>query len=93
MKLSYETLGNLANDHCQRVIDNMSHEELIKYAKDQMVASFFFCGYIANENVQSDLLNDMVLQENGDTDSVYEFMVGAGVDGDDADKIINEFMS
>lgn len=93
MKLSATDLHTLIHDHCQRVIDNMNHDDLIAYAKDQMVSSFIYGGYVRNDNVQEDLLNDMMLHEEGDSDSVYEFMVGAGIDEDLAEQVINQFMS
>jgi hypothetical protein len=87
--LCTEELFNLAEGHVDRVIEAMGIDELKSYAKQMMKDTYFDSKGNIDRYTQSALLDDMLSQEDGDVDSLFEFMVGAGIQEDRAQKAID----
>ena len=86
--LNQEQIRSLVNDHCCRVVDGWDSDTLMEYAISVMVDSFDKdpgTGVIDMDMLVEDIIN----HEGGDCGSAYEFLVGAGVDEDTADALIN----
>lgn len=93
MILSSDQLHSLIESHSRRIVQQMSIDELRAYAVEKTIAEFLdYTGNI-DKYTEDTIFNDMLEQENGDTDSVYEFMVGDGIPEDLADKMIQHYMA
>lgn len=65
----------------------MNHDDLVSYAVQQMMSSFDEDPGQGNTD-QDMLICDILTAEGGDSDSAYEFMVGAGIDPDVAEELL-----
>ena len=92
MKLTPEQLNNLLNGHCHRVLDNLNHDDLYNYALQMMKESYDKnpgCG----DTSQEMLVADIFIAEDQDEDSVYEFLIGSGVEDEKAMSIVNNYQA
>ena len=93
MILTSDQLHSLIDSHSRRIVQQMSIDELRAYAVEKTISEFLdYTGNI-EKYTEDTVFNDMLEQENGDTDSVYEFMVGDGIPEDLADKVIQHYMA
>lgn len=93
MKLTREQFDTLLDGHIQRVIDNMDMKVLMQVVYDSIKESFLDGSGNLDKFSESSLICDIMNHEGGDSDSAYEFMVGAGIPDDVADALIQEEMS
>lgn len=89
MSLSQEQISALVHDHCFRVVDGWDSDTLMAYAISMMVDSFDKDPGQGNTDLEM-LVEDIINHEGGDYDSAYEFLVGAGVDEDTAEELIEQ---
>ena len=87
--LNEDQLNDLLIAHCNRVIENMGHDDLLSYALDKMMESFDKDPGVGNTD-QSMLVEDIIRAEGGDKDSAAEFICGVGVEGDVADRLVED---
>ena len=92
MILTSDQIHSLAEFHARRVVANMGIGELRAYAIEKTISEFF--DYTGNIDIHTEesIFNDMLKQEFGDTDSVFELMIGDGIPEDVADKVIQHYM-
>ena len=92
MILTSDQIHSLVESHARRVVANMGIDELRAYAIEKTISEFF--DYTGNIDIHTEetIFYDMLEQESGDTDSVFEFMVGDGIPEDVADKVIQHYM-
>ena len=70
MILSSDQLHSLIEGHSRRIVDNMSIDELRAYAVEKTISEFLdYTGNI-DKYTEDNIFNDILEQENGDTDSV-----------------------
>lgn len=82
-------LHKIAEAYARKEVDSMSLKELRSAAIDSRLSELHNCA----GGIDSELLLDSLLLNNdGDTDLVREFMVANGADDSDAEKMIAEFM-
>lgn len=65
----------------------MNHDDLVNYAVQQMMSSFDKDSGQGNPD-QDMLICDILTAEGEDSDSAFEFMVGAGIDLDVAEELL-----
>jgi hypothetical protein len=87
---SQPTLRKVAEALCKREVDSMSLDELRNAAIDSRISEF---QNAAGGVSQNDLLDSLLMRFDGDTDLVREFMVENGMDEDDAEVAIANFMA
>ena len=92
MILTSDQIHSLVESHARRVVANMGIDELRAYAIEKTISEFF--DYTGNIDIHTEesIFNDMLKQEFGDTDSVFELMIGDGIPEDVADKVIQHYM-
>lgn len=86
-QLNPDQVNELLIAHCNRVIENMNHDDLLAYALDKMMESFDKDPGVGNTD-QSMLISAIINAEGGDKDDAAEFICGVGVEGDVADKLV-----
>lgn len=87
--LTQEQINDLCQAHCYRVIDAMDADSLFSYAVQMMMTSFDQHPGQGDTDLDM-LMTDIYTAEDEDEDSVYEFLVGAGVSQDDAHILVNQ---
>jgi hypothetical protein len=93
MILSSDQLHSLIESHSRQIVQKMSIDELRAYAVEKTIAEFLdYTGNI-DKYTEATVFNDILEQEDGDTDSVFEFMVGDGIPDDVVDKVIQHYMA
>lgn len=75
MKLSPEQTKDLLIAHCNRVIENMNHDDLISYAVQQMMQSFDQNPGTGDTDFEM-LIEDIWVAEGEDDDATEEFIAG-----------------
>lgn len=88
MALSQEQISALVHDHCFRVVDGWDSDTLMTYAISMMMDSFDKDPGQGNTDLEA-LVEDIINHEGGDCDFAYEFLVGAGVNEDEAEALID----
>jgi hypothetical protein len=89
MTLTTEQVSELLTAHCYRVIDNMDADTLFSYAMQMMMDSFSKnpgCFDIDEDA----LLEDILIAEDEDEDAAVEFLIGAGIEPELAEKLMKE---
>lgn len=89
MTLTAEQINDLCLAHCNRVVDNMDMDDLVSYAVQQMMTSFDR-NPGQNDTDLDMLIEDIWVAEGEDEDSTTEFLIGAGIDPEVAEKLVNE---
>jgi 4-aminobutyrate aminotransferase-like enzyme len=82
-------INDLLISHCNRVIENMNHDDLLAYAHKKMMESFDKDPGQGNTDVAM-LIADIIRAEGGDKDSASEFICGCRIDGEIADRLVDE---
>lgn len=88
-KLNSDQINELLIAHCNRVIENMNHDDLLSYALDKMMESFDKDPGVGNTD-QDLLVKDIIKAEGGDKDDAAEFICGCGIEGDVADRLVED---
>jgi hypothetical protein len=88
--LTPEQIQNLVIGHCDRVISQMSPLGLKSYAMKMMAGSFDKDPGQGNTDLAM-LVTDIYEVEEEDSDSVHEFMVGAGLTNEQAEDLLNRY--
>jgi len=89
MTLTSDQIDNLLTDHCYRVLNNMNHDDLLNYAMQMMKESFDKNLGIGDTDVDM-LMRDIFIAEDQDEDSVYEFLIGSGIEDEITTDLINQ---
>ena len=85
MNLSQKQLNEIIVAHAINVVNGMDMDDLVSYARDQMVE------YYEMNDAQT-LFSDLMNDNNYDIDAVVNFMVKNGVNEQEAHQAIVEFM-
>ena len=67
-----------------RVLNNMNHDDLLNYAMQMMKESFDVTPGMGDTGVDM-LMRDIFIAEDDDEDSVYEFLIGSGIEDEIAE--------
>lgn len=89
MTLTKEQISALVYDHCYRVVDGWDSDSIMAYAISMMMDSFDKDPGQGNTDLEA-LVEDIINHEGGDCDSAHEFLVGAGIDEDTAEMLIEQ---
>ncbi len=85
-KMTHEQLREVAYYHCERLVAKMSMNELKDLALHYMIGSFDKTPG-EEDTCEFLLVNDIRRVECGDDDSVYEFLVGCGIEEKVAEQV------
>lgn len=88
MSLTADQVNDILVAHCHRVIDSMDMDDLISYAMQMMMQSFDANPGQGDTDLEM-LMTDVFIAEDEDEDSVYEFLVGVGINNDTASTLVN----
>ena len=88
MTLTSEQVDNLLTDHCYRVLNNMNHDDLLNCAMQMMKESFDVNPGMGDTDVDM-LMRDIFIAEDDDEDSVYEFLIGSGIEDEIAEGLVS----
>lgn len=93
MTLSADQLNNVLESHVRSVIAGMDMDDLVAYAQEKMLESYYETSIIIDDNaIEYQVLYELMNEFDTDSDAVVDFMVDAGVNEEDAHKAIVEFM-
>ena len=84
--LTSEQIFELLESHCLRVVDNMDYDDLVSYAIQMMIQSFYKNPGQGDTDVPK-LIQDIWVAEGEDDDSTSEFIAGV-VGNENADDIM-----
>lgn len=91
MKLTENQFKEVAKGHVQRVVDNMDTKTLMQIVYDNLYE--YFTGECeCRESAENELMQD-IMNHEGDSDSVHEFLVGTGeISNDKAEEIVDYYL-